>query len=91
MVMGMLQANGPVTQNDKILFTAMVPTGYHTAIQKDYDIGFDTGAADQLAVTATSVERWTEETTRESTIVSSFPGREVIRQVESPVASPNGR
>ena len=71
----MLQANGPATQNDTILFTAMVPTGYHTAIQTDYSISFDTGAVDQLAVTATSVERWTEETTRESTIVSEhFPG-----------------
>ncbi len=87
----MLQANGPVTQNGTTLFTAMVPTGYHTAIQRDYDISFDTGAVDQLAVTATPVERWTEETARESTIVSSVPGREVIRQAESPVASPDGR
>jgi chromate transport protein ChrA len=45
----MLQANGPVTQNDTILFTAMIPTGYHTAIQKDDDISFDTGGIDQLA------------------------------------------
>jgi hypothetical protein len=87
----MLQANGPVTQNGTTLFTAMVPTGYHTAIQRDYDTSFDTGAVDQLAVTATPVERWTEETARESTIVSSVPGREVIRKAESPVASPDGR
>jgi hypothetical protein len=87
----MLQANGPVTQNDTILFTAMVPAGYHTAIQKDDGISFDTGGVDQLAVTATSVERWTEETGRESTIVSSVPGREGIRWAESPVASPDGR
>jgi len=87
----MLQANAPVTQNDTILFTAMVPAGYHTAIQKDDGISFDTGAVDQLAVTATSVERWTEETERESMIVSSVSGREVIRQAESPVASPDGR
>ncbi len=87
----MLQADAPVTQNDTILFTAMVPAGYHTAIQKDDGISFDTGAVDQLAVTATSVERWTEETERESMIVSSVSGREVIRQAESPVASPDGR
>jgi len=87
----MLQANGPVTQNDTILFTAMVPSGYHTAIQKDDGISFDTGRVDQLAVTATSAERWTEETGRESTIVSSVSGREVIRQAEFPVASPDGR
>jgi dipeptidyl aminopeptidase/acylaminoacyl peptidase len=87
----MLQANAPVTQNDTILFTAMVPAGYHTAIQKDDGISFDTGAVDQLVVTATSVERWTEETERESMIVSNVSGREVIRQAESPVASPDGR
>jgi Tol biopolymer transport system component len=87
----MLQANGPVTQNDTILFTAMVPAGYHTAMQKDEGISFDTGGVDQLAVAATSVERWTEETERESMIVSSVSGREVIRQAESPVASPDGR
>jgi hypothetical protein len=87
----MLQANAPVTQNDAILFTAMVPAGYHTAIQSDDSISFDTGAVDQLAVTATSVERWTEETERESVIVSSVSGREVIRQAESPVASSDGR
>jgi hypothetical protein len=87
----MLQANGPVTQNDTILFTAMVPTGYRTATQKDRGIKFDTDGVDQLAVTATSVERWTEETGRESTIISSVPNREAIRQAESPVASPDGR
>jgi hypothetical protein len=87
----MLQANAPVTQNGTILFTAMVPAGYHTAIQKDDGISFDTGGVDQLAVTATSVERWTEETERESMIVSSVSGREVIRQAESPVASADGR
>src|SRR5260370_30877613 len=69
-----LQANGPATQNDTILFTAMAPAGYHTATQMDDSIDFDTGGVDQLAVTATSVERWTEETGRESTIVSSIPG-----------------
>jgi hypothetical protein len=85
-----LQATGPVTQSDTILFTAMVPSGYHTATEQVDDISLDTGVADQLAVTATSVERWTEETGRESTIVSSVSGREVIRQAESPVASPDG-
>jgi hypothetical protein len=40
---------------------------------------FDAGGVDQLAVTATSVERWTEVTERESTIVSSVPGWEGIR------------
>ena len=87
----MLQANGPVTQNDTILFTAMMPGGYRTATQKDDSIDFATSGIDQLAVTATSGERWTEETGRESTIVSSVPGREVVRWAESPVASPNGR
>jgi hypothetical protein len=87
----MLQADGPATQNDAILFTAMVPTGYHTATQTYDSISIDTAGVDQLAVTATSVERWTEETGRESTIVSNIPGREAIRWAEAPVASPNGR
>jgi hypothetical protein len=86
-----LQANGPATQNDAILFTAMTPVGYQTAIQKDDDISFDSGVVDQLAVTATSAERWTEETGRESTIVSNLPGRRAIRWAESPVASHDGR
>jgi hypothetical protein len=91
MAANMLQANGPATQNDAILFTAMVPAGYHTATQMNDSINVDAGGVDQLAVTATSVERWTEETGRESTIVSDIPGREAIRGAESPVASPNGR
>jgi Tol biopolymer transport system component len=69
----------------------MMPGGYRTATQKDDSIDFATSGVDQLAVTATSVERWTEETGRESTIISSVPGREVVRLAESPVASPNGR
>jgi hypothetical protein len=87
----MLQANGPATQNDAILFTAMVPAGYHTATQMYDRINVDTDGVDQLAVAATSLERWTEETGRESTIVSNISGREAIRWAESPVASPNGR
>jgi len=87
----MLQANGPVTQNDTILFTAMLPTGYHTAVQNDDGVHFDPGDIDQLAVAATSTERWTEEVGRESTIVSSVPGRGLIGQAEAPVASHDGR
>jgi hypothetical protein len=86
-----LQASNPATQNDTILFTAMMPVGYRTATQKNNDIDFDMDGVDQLAVTATSVERWTEETGRESTIVSNSPSRGVIRRAESPMASPNGR
>jgi hypothetical protein len=91
MAANMLQANGPSAQNDAILFTAMVPTGYHTATQMGDSINLDTGGIDQLAVTATSVEQWMEETGHESTIVSNIPGREAIRWAEAPVASPNGR
>jgi Glycosyltransferase family 87/WD40-like Beta Propeller Repeat len=87
----MWQASGPVTQNDSILFTAMVPTGYRTGLQKSDDVHFDTGDVDQLAVAANSAEHWTEEVGRESTIVSSTPGEEPIRQAEFPVASLNGR
>jgi dipeptidyl aminopeptidase/acylaminoacyl peptidase len=85
----MLQANGPVAQNGTILFTAMMPSGYRTAIQKGDRISFDDGDVDQLAVTATSEERWTEETGSESTIISSDPGRGEIRRAEFPVASPD--
>jgi hypothetical protein len=86
-----LQANGPATQNGTILFTAMVPSGYHTAIQKDSSISLDAGDLDQLAVTAAPEERWTEETGRESSISSSLPGRGKIRSAEFPVASPDGK
>jgi hypothetical protein len=87
----MLQANGPATQNDAILFTAMIPAGYHTAAQRYDSISVDTGGVDQLAVTANGVERWTEETGRESSVVPSMTGRKAIRWAESPVASPNGK
>ena len=87
----MLQASGPATQNDEILFTAMTPLGYRTATQSSDGVDIDSGEVDQLAVTATSVERWTEEVGAESTVASNVPGREVIRQAESPVVSPNGR
>jgi hypothetical protein len=86
-----LQANGPVIQNDELLFTAMVPAGYRTATQNDEQIKIDPGNIDQLAITANQTERWTEETNQESRIVSSLAGREVIHQAESPVASPNGK
>lgn len=87
----MLQANSPVAQKDSILFTAMLPAGYRTGIQAHDSVQFDSSNVDQLAVTATSSERWTEEVSHESTIISSAPGSEVILQAESPVASPNGR
>jgi hypothetical protein len=87
----MLQANGPVSQNGTILFTAMVPSGYRTAMQKDESISFDSGQVDQLAVAANSEERWTEEAGRESTIIPSVPGRSEIRGAEFPVASSDGK
>jgi hypothetical protein len=86
-----LQENNPVTQNNAVLFTAMMPDGYHAATQNENGIHFDQNNNDQLALAATSSERWTEEVARESTIVSSSPGREVIRQTESPVASVDGK
>lgn len=87
----MLQANGPATQTDTILFAAMTPSGFRTAAQESNGIYFDTADVDQLAVTATPAERWTENVSRDSTIVSSTPGRDVIQHAESPVASFDGR
>ncbi len=87
----MLQSHSPTTQNNAILFTALVPDGYRTATQKDDSIDIDTGNIDQLAVTANPIERWIEETSQESTIVSSVAGREAVRQAESPLASPDGK
>jgi hypothetical protein len=86
-----LQANGPVTQGGTILFTAMLPTGYRTVVQNQDNFDSDVGGTDQLAVTANSTEKWTEEVGRESTIVSSIPGRASIHQAENPVASLNGK
>ncbi len=86
-----LQANSPVTRSDTLLFTAMLPTGYRTAAQGHDGVHFDSANVDQLAVTATSTGRWTEEVARESRIVSSTTSRELIPQAELPVASPDGR
>src|SRR6202023_2088546 len=60
-------------------------------IEKDDGINRDIIGIDQHAVGAASSERWTEETGRESTIVSNVPSREVIRHAESPVTSSDGR
>jgi hypothetical protein len=86
-----LQADNPVVQGNSLLFTAMMPDGYHVATQNEKIVHFDKSHSDQLALAATSSERWTEEVGRESTIVSSSPGRDVIRQAESPVVSADGR
>jgi Glycosyltransferase family 87/WD40-like Beta Propeller Repeat len=87
----MLQADNPAVQNDAVLFTAMLPGGYHSASQNDNVIHFDNSPADQLALTANSSERWVEKVDAESMLISSLPGREVIHQAESPVASSDGR
>jgi hypothetical protein len=87
----MLQAIGPVVQNDSVLFTALLPDGYHAALQRDHVIEFDKGTVDQLSVAATEKKRWTEETGRESTIVSDFPDRGEIHQAQNPVVSSNGK
>ncbi|WP_433972545.1 glycosyltransferase 87 family protein [Tunturiibacter lichenicola] len=86
-----LQADNPIAQNNTVLFTAMLPDGYHAATQNKDVVHFDKNYSDQLALAATSSERWTEEVDSESMIVSSHSDREVIHQAESPVASPNGR
>jgi hypothetical protein len=87
----MLQADNPVAQNDNVLFTSMLPDGYHSASQADDIIKFDSTYGDQLALAANSSERWAEKVNAESIIVSSRPGGEVIHQAESPVASTDGR
>jgi hypothetical protein len=86
-----LQADNPIAQNNTVLFTAMLPDGYHAATQSKDVVHFDKSDSDQLALAATSSERWTEEVDSESMIVSSHSDREVIHQAESPVASPDGR
>jgi hypothetical protein len=86
-----LQADNPVVQNNAVLFTAMMPDGYHSATQNESGVHFDKSHSDQLALTATTSERWTEEAAPESTIVSNSPRREVIHKAESPVASVDGR
>jgi len=85
------QANNPIAQNKTVLFSAMLHDGYRAAAQSEGGVHFDKSHSDQLALAATSSERWTEEVDSESMIVSSRPDREVIHQAESPVASPNGR
>jgi tricorn protease-like protein len=69
----------------------MLPDGYHAATQSKDVVHFDKSHSDQLALAATTSERWTEEVESESTIVSSHSDREVIHQAEFPVASPDGR
>ncbi|WP_260738650.1 glycosyltransferase 87 family protein [Tunturiibacter lichenicola] len=86
-----LQADNPIAQNNTVLFTAMLPDGYHAASQSKDLVHFDKSHSDQLALAANSSERWTEEVSSESMIVPSHSDQKIIHQAESPVASPDGR
>jgi len=82
----------PIVQNDAILFVAMMPDGYHTAIQDSQAIRFSPSSrADRLSVTADTGDRWEEQTGTVSTLISSNQGRTVIQRAESPIVSLNGR
>ena len=58
-----LQADNPIAQNNTVLFTAMLPDGYHAATQSKDVVHFDKSHSDQLALAANSSERWTERST----------------------------
>ena len=82
----------PAIQEDKVLSIAMLGDGYHSAVNHLGTVQFSPASPDDyLAVTAASSERWVEQAGHESTIVPALEGRSIIRQAESPVASPDGQ
>lgn len=89
---GTLMEASPAIQDNAMLFIALLSDGYHSALAHSNTINFSPASdEDYLALTAVSGEHWIEQTGKESTLKSSLPGKDDIRNAESPVASPNGR
>jgi hypothetical protein len=87
-----LMAVHPATQDNAILFIALLSDGYHSAIERGDSVRFSgTSDEDKLAITAIDRERWVEQAGKESKIESTLAAGDDIRQAESPVASPDGR
>jgi hypothetical protein len=85
-------AADPATQDDGVVFVAMMPDGYHSAAEHLGVIESSRASKDDdLAVASTKGKSWIERTGHESTIVSGADGASSIRQAESPVAAFNGR
>lgn len=82
----------PTVQGDAVAFIAMLGSGYHVGLERDGLTQFSNiGDGEQLAVTSSRGKLWTEQTGKESTVLSQIASEEAIPEAESPVASFDGR
>ena len=87
-----LMASHPAVQADATPFIALLNDGYHSAVMRGDSVELSHASEeDLLAITATSNERWIEQTGKESTIQSTLAARSEIRDAQFPTASPDGR
>jgi hypothetical protein len=92
---GVLIETNPVVHSDSVLFTGLLPDGYHRAAIKDSADRVSQSAKDEFGATVVAGKVWTEESDRTSTIVSSAVDGSArtteINDAEFPVASLNGK
>ncbi len=90
----LLEAN-PVTHADSVLFTGMLADGYATAMLEDGNIQVSHSAKDELSAAFVAGKVWTEDSDRQSTIVSApvegGSRTTEIDDAEFPVASSDGK
>jgi Glycosyltransferase family 87/WD40-like Beta Propeller Repeat len=90
-----LLATNPVIQGDSVMFTALLPDGYHTAIRNRAGTRMSNSVDDQLSQSAAVGKIWTEESSYTPRIVShgidDESSRLEVEDAEFPVASPDGR
>jgi len=89
---GVYMAARPVAEHDKILFTAFMLDGYHSASDHSDAVQFSSPSNDDhLALTSTGRERWVEQASNTSTVMPVKADRNGIQDAESPAASFDGQ
>ena len=90
----LLEAN-PVVHANSVLFTGMLPDGYHMATIDNGGIRVSHSSQDELSAAFVNGKVWTEEVGKRSAIVSipteGGPPTTEINDAESPVASSDGK
>ena len=90
-----LLATNPVVQGDSVVFTALLPDGYRTAMRNTLGTRVNKSADDQFSQSAGIGKTWTEESSQTSRIVSrgmdDKSSQLEVEDAEFPVASPDGK
>lgn len=92
---GVLLETNPLIHADSVLFTGLLPDGYHIAAMKDGGIWVSNGAKDEFSAAVGDDKIWIEESDQTSTIVSAAMDGSArtteINDAEVPVASIDGK